>query len=170
MSHFADTAAALVPAASSLPAVKAALAAGVRACTAACCAGLGAKSALLAAAGKTTMLAAAAPPAPSKPSGWQNFVALLEEEWGAIETWGETEFDALLATAGTIVKSFDADAIAFVKTEVQALMTDITSGKMTLPDAATAVLNSAQAQGVTLLEGIASKALVSLIATFAAAI
>jgi len=104
----------------------------------------------------------------SAPATWDAFKTFLENEWGAVETWGENELSALFATAGTIVQTFDADAIAFVQSEAQTFLGDIASGKMSLPDAATAVFNSAQSQGIALLEGIATKALMGLIGTFVA--
>jgi len=102
------------------------------------------------------------------PATWDAFKAFLEQEWGAVETWGETEFSALASTTITLVKTFDAAAIAFVKAQSQAFLADIASGKMSLADAATAVLNGASAKGVTLLEGVATNALISLLATFVA--
>ena len=109
-------------------------------------------------------------PASGIPATWSAFKAFLEQEWGAVETWGETEFSALAATTITLVKAFDAQAIAFVKQESQAFLADIASGKMSLADAATAVFNTASAQGVTALEGVATNALISLIAAFVAAL
>lgn len=103
-----------------------------------------------------------------EPSDWEEFVALLESEWGAIKTWGEDEIDALFATAGTIVQTFSATAVAFVKQQSETFLADITAGKMSLPDAATAVLNAAEAQGLSILEGVASNALMGLIGTFVA--
>jgi len=102
------------------------------------------------------------------PASWSAFKTFLEQEWGAVETWGETEFSALAATTITLVKAFDAEAIAFVKAESQAFLADIASGKMSLADAATAVFNTASAKGGTLLEGVATNALISLLATFVA--
>lgn len=104
----------------------------------------------------------------AQPSSWNEFVALLENEWGEIENWGKSEINALAATAGTIVQTFSAAAVGFVKQEAQAFLADIATGKMSLPDAATAVLNAAQAQGLSLLEGVATNALMGLIGTFIA--
>lgn len=102
------------------------------------------------------------------PTTWTEFVGFLEYEWGNVETWGAKEFAALVPAIKTIVQNFDATAIAFVEAEVAAFEQDIVSGKMSLPEAATAVFNSAQAKLPGILVGVGTNALISLIATFVA--
>jgi hypothetical protein len=116
----------------------------------------------------TPIPSSAVRPAPPPPTSWDEFRDYVESQWGAVDSWGAKEWQALTATAGALVKTFNADVIAFVKAESDALLGEIQSGHLSLMDAATAVLNAAEAKVPGLLAGFATNAIISLIATFVA--
>jgi len=113
------------------------------------------------------MSAAGSAPAPTT---WAEFVAWIEHTWGEVEQFGAAEIGALFGTLQSLLSTFSAEAVSFVSSELEAFVKDLTSGSMTIEQAATAILNSASGQAPTLLKDIENAALEKLIAALIAAL
>lgn len=100
----------------------------------------------------------------------QEIEAVLKEAWGEIEDVGENVLAALKSSVTKIWAQVSSEGISFVQGVLANLKTDLTSGNMTLEQAITAVLNAAEAEGISELKALAPVALQALVASLIAAL